>query len=148
MKIELVTDPTDELLESVTRLVPQLKISTSNPSREEITRMLASEAITMLIARADSNQIVGMLTLIVYHVPTGTRARIEDVIVDESHRGQGIALSLVNHALNIARDKGADGVALTSNPRRGAANRLYQKAGFKKWETNVYYFKFEQPANH
>ncbi len=146
MKIELVTDTTDELLEGITRLIPQLKISASSPSREEVIRLINSDAISMIIARADNNDMIGMLTLIVYPVPTGTRARIEDVVVDESHRGQGVAVAMVKRALGIARDKGAEGVALTSNPRRAAANRLYQKMGFIKWETNVYYLKFEHPA--
>ena len=63
--------------------------------------------------------------------------------MDESARGQGIAVELVQRALEIARAKGADGVALTSNPRRAAANKLYQKVGFKRWETNIYFYKFE-----
>ena len=84
-----------------------------------------------------------MLTLVHFRTPTGVRARIEDVVVDESARGQGLAVELVQRALSIAREKGADGVALTSNPKREAATRLYQKAGFKKWETNVYFYKFE-----
>lgn len=146
MKIELVTGATDELLEGMTRLIPQLKISASSPSRAEVVRLINSDAISMLIARADNNDMIGMLTLIVYPVPTGTRARIEDVVVDESQRGQGVAAAMVQRALVIARDKGAEGVALTSNPHRAAANRLYQKLGFKKWETNVYYLKFEHPT--
>lgn len=145
MKIELVTDATDELLEGITRLIPQLKISASNPSREEVIRLVNSDAVSMIIARSDNDDMIGMLTLIVYHVPTGTRARIEDVVVSESHRGQGVAVAMLQRALDIAREKGAEGVALTSNPRRTAANKLYQKMGFTKWETNVYYLKFEHP---
>ncbi|MCL4825027.1 MAG: GNAT family N-acetyltransferase, partial [Anaerolineales bacterium] len=91
----------------------------------------------------DSGQRVGALPLVVYRAPTGVRARIEDVVVAEAARGRGVAVELVRRALEIARQKGADGVALTSNPRREPANRLYQKVGFKKWETNVYFYKFE-----
>jgi ribosomal protein S18 acetylase RimI-like enzyme len=124
-------------------LIPQLKISFPPLTREELTSLLASDASTLLTARDEATgQIVGILTLIVYRVPTGVRARIEDVVVDESMRGRGIAVELVQRALEIARQKGADGVALTSNPKREAANRLYQKVGFKKWETNVYFYKF------
>ena len=98
----------------------------------------------MLIARYPDEMadIVGILTLIVYRVPTGIRARIEDVVVDETIRGKGIGEGLVRHALNIARDAGADGIALTSNPKREAANKLYQRLGFKPWETNLYFYKF------
>jgi ribosomal protein S18 acetylase RimI-like enzyme len=143
MQIELVDHITDELIDALTRLIPQLKISLPAPSRESVVSLFSSNAVTLLIARDETGDIIGMLTLIVYLVPTGVRARLEDVVVDEALRGQGIAAELVKHALEIARGKGADGVALTSNPRREAANRLYQKVGFKKWETNVYYYKFD-----
>jgi ribosomal protein S18 acetylase RimI-like enzyme len=143
MQIEPASRVTDELIDALTRLIPQLKISSPRLTRDEVAALLASDAVTLLTARGDAGVIVGMLTLIVYRVPTGVRARIEDVVVDESVRGQGIAVELVQRALTIARAKGADGVALTSNPRREAANKLYQKVGFERWETNVYFYKFE-----
>jgi ribosomal protein S18 acetylase RimI-like enzyme len=143
MQIELVTTVTDELLDALTRLVPQLKISSPRLTRDDVAALLTSDATSLLTARDATGTLVGMLTLIVYRTPTGVRARIEDVVVDESVRGQGIAVYLVQRALEIARTKGADGVALTSNPRREAANRLYQKVGFKRWETNVYFYKFD-----
>ena len=143
MQVEIQSKFSEELLDVFTRLIPQLKISFPPLTREELTSLLASDASTLLTARDEATgQIVGMLTLIVYRVPTGVRARIEDVVVDESMRGRGIAVHLVERALEIAREQGADGVALTSNPKREAANRLYQKVGFKKWETNVYFYKF------
>jgi ribosomal protein S18 acetylase RimI-like enzyme len=144
MLIETADRVTDDLLDVLTRLISQLKVSSPRLTRDEVAGLLSSDAVTLLTARADASApIVGMLTLIVYRVPTGVRARIEDVIVDESARGQGIAVALVERALDIARAKGADGVALTSNPRREAANKLYQKVGFKRWETNVYFYKFD-----
>ena len=135
---------TDELVEAFERLIPQLKLSSPLPSRQEIETLLASDASILLAARyPDSGStIVGILTLVVYHVPTGVRARIEDVVVDEVMWGNGIGEALVRHALKIAREVGADGVALTSNPRREAANRLYQRLGFKPWKTNLYFYKF------
>ena len=143
MQFEIQSEFSEELLDAFAHLIPQLKISFPLLTREELTSLLASDASTLLTARDEATgQIVGMLTLIVYRVPTGVRARIEDVVVDESMRGRGIAIQLVERALEIAREKGADGVALTSNPKREAANRLYQKVGFKKWETNVYFYKF------
>lgn len=143
MLIEYHTTVTDELLDALTRLIPQLKISSPRLTRDGLAGLLASDATSLLTARDDSGVIVGMLTLVHYCTPTGVRARIEDVVVDESARGQGIAVELVQRALQLAREKGADGVALTSNPRREAANRLYQKVGFKVWETNIYFYQFE-----
>jgi ribosomal protein S18 acetylase RimI-like enzyme len=144
MQIELASCVTDELLDALTRLISQLKISSPRLTRDEVAGLLSSDAVSLLTARVDASaSILGMLTLIVYRVPTGVRARIEDVVVDESARGQGIAVALIERALDIARAQGADGVALTSNPRREAANKLYQKVGFKRWETNVYFYKFD-----
>ena len=146
MQIEIASRITDELLDALTRLIPQLKISSPRLTRDDVAALVSSDSVSLLTARVNADAsapIVGMLTLIVYRVPTGVSARIEDVVVDESVRGRGVAVELVQRALEIARVKGADGVALTSNPRREAANKLYQKVGFKKWETNVYFYKFE-----
>ncbi|GER80344.1 MAG: GNAT family N-acetyltransferase [Anaerolineales bacterium] len=128
-RVELISAATDELLDALARLIPQLKISSPRLTRDVLTALVSSDASTLLAARDDSGQIVGALTLVVYRAPTGVRARIEDVVVDEAARGRGIAVELVRRALEIARQKGADGVALTSNPRRESANRLYQKVG-------------------
>jgi ribosomal protein S18 acetylase RimI-like enzyme len=143
MFIDRATTVTDELVEAFERLIPQLKLSISLPSRQEIETLLASNASILLTARYPNSgsPIVGILTLVVYRVPTGIRARIEDVVVDGVMQGKGIGEALVRHALNIAREAGADGVALTSNPRREAANRLYQRLGFKPWATNLYFYK-------
>ncbi|MEW5939456.1 MAG: GNAT family N-acetyltransferase [Chloroflexota bacterium] len=143
MQIELADRATDELLDALTRLIPQLKISSPRLTRDALAGLLASDATSLLTARDEAGRILGALTLVCYRTPTGVRARIEDVVVDEPARGRGVAAALVERALEIARGKGADGVALTSNPRREAANRLYRKVGFKRWETNVYFYRFD-----
>jgi len=144
MFIVRATAVTDELIGAFERLIPQLKLSFPALSRAEIEALVSSSSSILLVARYPDEQapITGMLTLIVYRVPTGIRARIEDVIVDETMRGKGIGGALMRYALNMAREAGADGVALTSNPRREAANRMYQHLGFKRWETNLYFYKF------
>lgn len=144
MNIFRVTALTDEVAEAFARLIPQLKLSLPPLSREGLARLLASDASVLLAARYPDERapIVGLLTLVVYRVPTGVHARIEDVVVDEAMRGQGIGEALVKHALHMAQAAGADGVALTSNPKRAAANRLYGRMGFKRWETNTYFYEF------
>ena len=143
MFIARVTAVTDELMDAFERLIPQLKPSFPLPSRKEMEALVSSISSILLVARYpdDSSPIVGILTLIVYRVPTGIRARVEDVVVDETMRGKGIGEALVRYALSMARDVGADGVALTSNPKREAANRLYQRLGFKPWQTNLYFYQ-------
>ena len=144
MFIVRATAVTDELVGAFERLIPQLKLDFPPPSRQEMEELISTENSILLLARYPDEKadIAGILALIIYRVPTGIRARIEDVVVDEAMRGKGIGEGLVRYALNMARDAGADGVALTSNPKREAANRLYQRLGFKPWVTNLYFYKF------
>jgi ribosomal protein S18 acetylase RimI-like enzyme len=144
MFIVRVSAVTDELIDAFERLIPQLKLTVPPPSRREIEALVSSKSSILLIARDPDElaPIAGVLTLIVYRVPTGIRARVEDVVVDHAMRGRGIGEALMRYALNMAREAGADGVALTSNPRREAANRLYQRLGFKPWQTNLYFYRF------
>ena len=144
MFIVRATAVTDDLLNAFARLIPQLKDDFPLPTREQLASLISAESSFVYIVRCpnESAPIAGILTLIVYRVPTGIRARVEDLVVDESMRGKGIGEALMRHTLNIARDAGADGVALTSNPKREAANRLYQRLGFKPWQTNLYFYEF------
>ncbi len=86
----------------------------------------------------EGDRIVGMLTLAVFSIPTGVRAWIEDVVVDEAARGSGAAADLVEAALAHSGALGARTVDLTSRPDRAAANRLYLRLGFEVRQTNVY----------
>jgi ribosomal protein S18 acetylase RimI-like enzyme len=142
MRIELVTQADEELYQAFQRLVPQLTNNNPPPSLNDLADLVRDASSTLMVARADNNQIVGALTLTVYRVPTGIRSIIEDVIVDNSARGQGIGDALMKYAITLAREKGAQNISLTSNPMREAANRLYLRVGFKKRETNAYQYKF------
>lgn len=128
---------TDEVVEAFARLIPQLSSSNPPPSREQLEALVASEASSLFIARVDG-RIVGSLTLATFRIPTGVRAWIEDVVVDESARGHGVGEALNRAALDRARAQGAITVELTSRPSREAANRLYQRMGFVTRDTNVY----------
>ncbi len=141
MNIYPATELTDEIYEAFLRLILQLS-SLEPPTRDELSELISADATTLLFARQPDGEIVALVTLICYRVPTGVHALIEDLIVDESARGQGIASELTKTALDIAKDYGANGVMLTSNPLRVAANKLYQKTGFKHWKTNVYFYEF------
>lgn len=143
MHIAIITQVTDELVAAFERLTPQLSASNPAPTRAQLAEMVASPAITLFVARAPEadGPIVGSLTLAMFRIPTGLRAWIEDVVVDASQRGQGIGEALTREALRVARAAGATTVDLTSRPSREAANRLYQRIGFEKRETNVYRYK-------
>jgi ribosomal protein S18 acetylase RimI-like enzyme len=144
MQIEIVYQADDELYEAFQRLVPQLTNNNPPPTQEELVALIQEPSSTLMIARNDDGQIVGALTLTVYRVPTGIRSIIEDVIVDISARGQGIGDALMVRAIEIAKEKGASNITLTSNPLRVAANKLYLKLGFEKRETNAYQMKLNK----
>ena len=137
IRIEVATSVNDDVVKAFERLVPQLSSSSPAPSREHLERIVNSDTCTLLLAR-EGEQIVGSLTLVVFPIPTGARAWIEDVVVDSSARGKGVGEALNMKALEIARADGAVTVDLTSRPSREAANRLYQRIGFIKRNTNVY----------
>lgn len=143
MRIEVVTEATSELHEAFQRLVPQLTNNNPPPALDDLANLVRESASTLLVARNEKNEIVGALTLTVYRVPTGIRSIIEDVIVDANTRGQGIGEALMKRGIEIAREKGASNLALTSNPLREAANRLYVRMGFQKRETNAYQMKLK-----
>jgi ribosomal protein S18 acetylase RimI-like enzyme len=142
MQIELVTQADEELYEAFQHLVPQLTDNNPPPSLNDLADLVRDASSTLMVVRDDHGEIIGALTLTVYHVPTGIRSIIEDVIVDNSARGQGIGDALMKYAINLAREKGAQNISLTSNPTREAANRLYLRVGFKRRETNAYQYKF------
>ena len=144
MFIVRATAVTEELVEAIHRLMPQLKLKYSLPTRTELEALVQSRASVLFIVRYpdENGPIVGMLTLLVYRVPSGVRAHVEDIVVEEGMRGKGIGAALIRHALDVAREAGANGVALTSNPKREQANRLYQRIGFKRWQTNIYFYEF------
>ncbi|MFO7583338.1 MAG: GNAT family N-acetyltransferase [Anaerolineales bacterium] len=124
--------------------MPQLTTNVPPPTRAELEALVAFEGSVLLVARLEEGTpILGVATVSLVRAPTGIHARLEDVVVDESARGQGVGAALTEAAIDVARDWGANYLALTSNPRREAANQLYQKLGFKRWETNVYRFELE-----
>jgi ribosomal protein S18 acetylase RimI-like enzyme len=135
--VEAAASVDDDLCAAVEHLVPQLSSSSPPPSRALLERMVADPATTLFVARGDGG-IVGMLTLATFQLPTGVRAWIEDVVVEGAARGAGVAVALVQAALERSADLGARTVDLTSRPHREAANRLYQRMGFEMRQTNVY----------
>jgi ribosomal protein S18 acetylase RimI-like enzyme len=148
VQITEAVEVTDELVEAMAGLIPQLSRSSPAPGREELAEMVAAPTTMVLIARlaADGESlgdIVGTLTLVVFRIPTAVRAWIEDVVVDESARGRGVGEALTVAALDRAQAAGARTVELTSRPSREAANRLYQRLGFTPRETNVYRYEVE-----
>ena len=143
MIIQQLENPSEAFLQALSNLMPQLTSNPVIPSPEDIISIIQSPTTSMWIARDNIEGIIAMLTLVIYHTPTGIHGWIEDVVVDEKHRNKGVGRALTNAALVFAQENGAKAVSLTSRPYRQAANKLYQDLGFKIIETNLYRYFFE-----
>lgn len=139
MPVEIATQASGELLAACHRLIPQLSSSAKPITNTELAEIVSSESTLMFVARVD-NQIVGLLTLAIFRIPTAVRAWIEDVVVDSSARGLGVGEALNMAAIAEATRRGAKTVDLTSRPSREAAKKLYKRLGFVERDTNVYRF--------
>jgi ribosomal protein S18 acetylase RimI-like enzyme len=141
--IEEIREATPSVLDAVRALVPQLSTSASLPGDAEITEIITSPATVLLLAHAGAVP-AGMLTLVLFRIPTGVRAIVEDVVVAADFRGRGIGEALTRRAMDRAAEAGARTIDLTSRPSREAANRLYQRLGFVRRDTHVYRYRMEQ----
>jgi ribosomal protein S18 acetylase RimI-like enzyme len=144
VKVEEAREVTPELVAAFERLIPQLSSSSPPPSADELQTLIDDSDIHVLVATEDDGRIVGTTTLVVFRIPTGVRALIEDVVVDSACAGRGISYDLARAALDVARSAGSKTVDLTSRPSRAAANHVYKKLGFEQRETNVWRFSLSQ----
>ncbi len=140
--VETLDEVTDEAVEAFGRLLPQLSRSAKPLDAAALAAVASSPAVTVLVARSD-DRIVGSLSLVIFRIPTGLRAWIEDVVVDEAARGQGVGAMLTREALRLARAAGVRTVDLSTRPSRVAAGRLYEREGFKQRETRMYRYSFD-----
>lgn len=146
MKIALLEQVNDEVVQAFQRLMPQLTSYSAPPTREELVEMAQSGQVFVFLAR-DPDQdglIIGTATLGTFRTPTGLHGWIEDVVVDQDFRRQGIGKALTEACLDQARVMGLRDVNLTSRSARCAANQLYQAMGFIRRETNIYRYPFKQ----
>ena len=155
MSVKEVKEVSPSLVKAVGHLLPQLSSSAPTLTEEQLDTFLNQEGVYLFafinenaedvgeegVAPENADDILGMLTLATFTIPTGTRAWIEDVVVDGAARGQGAGQALVEAAIQKAEEVGAVSVDLTSRPTREAANRLYVRAGFEPRVTNVYRYK-------
>ena len=137
MRIEAATEATQELLEALTALLPQLNPKLKPLTMERLSSVISDPATTLLVV-SDGGRIVGAAAVLVYATPAFVKARIEDVVVDENSRGKGVGDALVRRCIEVARERGAEIVELQSARWREVANRLYPRLGFQLRESNLY----------
>jgi ribosomal protein S18 acetylase RimI-like enzyme len=138
MKIKKINRFSLKVFDAILRLFQQLDSNSELPTKTHIEKILKSKNSHFFVVELENDQIVGMLTMGTYNTPSGIKVWIEDVVVDETQRGKGLGIALTLYAIDFAKTIGADAIELTSRPSRIAANKMYQKIGFIKRETNIY----------
>ncbi len=138
MKIRRITRFSDDIYNAVIKLLTQLSPEAELISEDSFKRLLSSSNIYFFICEIEKNKIAGMLTIGTYNLLSGNKFWIEDVVIDESHRGKGYGRELMSYAIDFSKSLGATSIMLTSRPSRIAANKLYTSLGFVKYDTNVY----------
>jgi len=89
-------------------------------------------------ANANANaqeQVLGTYALLVMHnlAHQGTpSAIVEDVVVSEAHRSQGVGRAMMAHAMDLARQAGCYKLVLSSNQKRERAHAFYESLGFQR----------------
>ncbi len=131
-----VTMADEALLEALKPLMAQLS-GANEPTLEQLTRMVESPMCHLFVAEREGRK-TGMLTLALYDTLGARRAWIEDVVVSEEARGQGVGRELVKRAIAKAREAGADTLSLSSAPHRTAARALYRSEGFNEVNTTLF----------
>lgn len=134
---EQVTTFSPDIARDIRRLSAMIGSNYTELTENDLVEMIASPNTTLSVAKAN-NKIVGMVTLIVYRIPYVRKAYVDDLVVDAEYRGHGIGTQLMEMVLQFAQEKGASYIDFTARPRREESNRLYEKLGFKKRDTNVY----------
>lgn len=143
IRTELVSRTSAELTEAFQRLLPQLSDHPPMDVAEHLRRVLACDANRLLVARDELGRIIGTLTLVIFAIPSGTRAWVEDVVVDEEARGRGVGSTLILDAVALALAEGVKSIDLISRPFRIEANRLYERLGFVVRDSKLFRFEGE-----
>jgi ribosomal protein S18 acetylase RimI-like enzyme len=133
--VEILRSLPEEDVAALARLLPQLS-ATATLDLERLRATLDNDATELLVARR-AGRIVGMATLVTVPLPSGLRGHVEDVVVDEAARGQGVARALLERMIALAGERHVRSLDLTSRPSRESALRLYESVGFRRRETNV-----------
>ena len=139
ISVENVVTFTSELTPLIDSLAKQIGNNYEGITDEVLEQIITSDMTHLLVAKdMTTGKIIGMITLVIYRIPYKTKGWIEDLVVDSSYRGKGIATLLFEKAIELAKAKHLKKLDFTSKPERESANNLYAKLGFHKHETNVY----------
>ena len=145
MKISILKKVSTEELRDIQELLNQLSGKPEGHSAIKLKTVegMVSDAKTLLVVARNEAHIVGMGMIGVIQDFDGPAGHIDNVVVLDTYRGQGIGEEICKELIALARKKKLMEIDLTSRPSRIAANKLYQKLGFELRETNVYRMKLD-----
>lgn len=128
----------------VSELIKQLTLNIVEPDQliSRIEVMSIPKNYQYLVVKKEE-QIVGFAGLAWYPIPSkGLMGWIEEVVVDEPQRGQGIGQALMEHLLQLATDRGLKQIKLTTN--NPTAKHIYEKFGFTTKDESLLVKKYYQ----
>ena len=129
----------EDMQKEIDLLLHELSPTLGTIDRDRVNRLLKEDRLTLFAAEDDNDRLAGMLTLTFCPTLTGDKYWIEDVIVHDAFRGQGIGKALVKAAVSHVKQSGRPcRIYLTSNPSRTAARTLYRSEGFDEYDTGVF----------
>lgn len=107
------------------------------PSVEElakpVVRLLEEDEITVLLA-GEGPDGLALLRFRPALWSAGLEAYLQELYVVPPLRGQGIGRSLLTEAIELSRQRGADGIDLNTGETDTAARGLYESVGFTNRE--------------
>ena len=143
MILKEITEFSQQLHLEINSLLSQLTEHKINFTKSNLLSIINSET-SILLGAFEGTKLIGILTLIIYQIPTALCGRIEDVVVDTKFRGNRIGEMLSLEAIKRGKELNLDKMFLTSNPNRIVANQLYQKIGFQLGKTNSYFYTYKK----
>ena len=131
--IERITSVDDDVVEAAKRLSSQLNSSNQvTVSREYLETITENPDNYWLMARRESDaRFIGMASLFIMRLPTNVRSFLENIVVDEDSRGQGVGIALSMRAFEIADSQNVNTLRAQAGTQNGVSRSMLQKAGFK-----------------
>ncbi len=124
-------------LQKLNNLLQELRPDSPPVSFARWQKILAQKDVKIFTS-SEKGKVIGMAILRWHDLPVGKVGAVEDVVVVQEHRGKGHGAHLMELVILFAKKKKMTYIDLTSRPERIAANKLYQKMGWKKRATNIY----------
>ena len=101
--------------------------------RRGLARIVTNSEVGVILVAKDDRQVLGMVNLL-FTVSTALGERVallEDMVVSQNVRGEGIGSELISQAIAVARANGVKRITLLTDRTNDAAQRFYCRHGFE-----------------